>query len=50
MIKRPAAEIKNEDLYIALFHYAECDVHYECLLTGIRKLMGLGKFGEFKKD
>jgi hypothetical protein len=50
MIKRPAAEIKNEDLYIGLFHFAECDVHHECLLTGVRKCMGLGKYGEFKKD
>ena len=50
MIKRSAAEIKDEDLYVGLFHYAECDVHYECLLTGLRKRMGLGKYGEFKKD
>ena len=48
MIKKPASEIKPEDLYIALFHFAECDVHYECLLTGVRGLMGLGRFGEFK--
>ncbi|MBO7214844.1 MAG: hypothetical protein J6V66_05045, partial [Clostridia bacterium] len=50
MIKRPAAEIKEEDLHIGLFHFAECDVHHECLLTGVRKVMGLGKYGEFKKD
>lgn len=50
IIKRPASEIKDEDLYIGLFHFAECDVHHECLLTGLRKRMGLGKYGEFKKD
>ena len=48
MIKRPASEINPEDLWVGLFHFAECDVHYECLLTGVRKLMGLGKYGEFK--
>lgn len=31
-----------------LFHYAECEVHHECLLTGLRKKLKLGKFGEFK--
>ena len=41
--------VNDEDLSIALFHYAECEVHHECLLTGLRKLMELGKFGEFKK-
>ncbi len=34
---------------LQLFHFAECDVHYECLLTGMRKKLGLGKYGEFKK-
>jgi hypothetical protein len=48
MIKRPASEINPDDLWIGLFHFAECDVHHECLLTGIRKAMKLGKYGEFK--
>ena len=28
----------------ALLGYAECEVHRECLLTGIRKRLGLGKY------
>ena len=31
-----------------LFHFAECEVHRECLLTGLRKKLGRGKWGEFK--
>lgn len=30
----------------ALLGYAECEVHRECLLTGIRKRLGLGKYAE----
>lgn len=29
----------------ALLGFAECEVHRECLLTGIRKRLGLGKYG-----
>lgn len=32
-----------------LYHFAECEVHRETLITGLRKLYGLGKYGEFKK-
>lgn len=29
----------------ALLGYAECEVHRESLLVGIRKRLGLGKYG-----
>ena len=43
----PSEEELNERL-IPLFHFAECDVHHECLITGLRAVGGLGKYGEFK--
>lgn len=46
---RPTEEELQERL-LCLFHYAECEVHHECLLTGLRALGGYGKYGEFKKD
>lgn len=44
----PSDEELSEKL-IPLFHFAECDVHHECLLVGLRAKGGLGKYGEFKK-
>lgn len=41
-------EKELEERLIALFHYAECDVHNECLLTGLRAKGKLGKYGEFE--
>ena len=38
--------ITDEDLSVSLFHFAECEVHRECLITGLRKKLGLGKYGE----
>lgn len=43
----PTEEELNK-LLIPLFHYAECEVHRECLITGLRELGKLGKYGEFK--
>ncbi len=39
-------EMDENDIPISLFHYAECEVHRECLITGIRKKLRLGRFGE----
>lgn len=41
-------ELELKERLIPLFHYAECEVHHECLLTGLRAKGGFGKFGEFK--
>lgn len=38
-------ELKNQLIY--LFHFAECDVHSECLITGLRAKGKFGKYGEF---
>ncbi len=43
------SETELSERLIALFHYAECDVHNECLLTGLRAKGKLGKYGEFDK-
>lgn len=43
-------EEELQRLAIPLFHYAECDVHHECLLVGMRAKAKLGKYGEFKKQ
>ena len=48
MGKVPTEEEFNK-VGMQLFHCAECEVHRECLLTGLRKRFGLGKFGEFDK-
>ena len=45
---KPSEEELKQKL-ICLFHYAECEVHHECLLTGLRALGGLGRYGEFEK-
>ncbi|MBQ4098106.1 MAG: hypothetical protein IJC72_02240, partial [Clostridia bacterium] len=42
--------VDDTDLNLSLFHYAECDVHHEGLVTGLRRYFKLGKYGEFKKD
>lgn len=42
-------EEELNDRLIVLFHYAECEVHRECLMTGLRVKGGLGKYGEFKE-
>lgn len=49
MIGKEPTEEDLSKVGMQLFHYAECEVHNECLLTGLRKKFGLGKFGEFKK-
>lgn len=46
--KKPTEEDLNK-VGLQLFHCAECEVHRECLLTGLRKLFKLGKYGEFDK-
>lgn len=33
---------------IGWFHFAECEVHHECLITGLRAKGKLGRFGEFQ--
>lgn len=45
----PSDEELGEKL-IPLFHFAECDVHHECLVAGLRAKGKLGRFGEFTKD
>lgn len=44
--KKPTKEDLDK-VGLQLFHCAECEVHRECLLTGLRKLFKLGKYGEF---
>jgi poly-gamma-glutamate synthesis protein (capsule biosynthesis protein) len=34
----------------AIFSYMECEVHREMLITGLRKKLGLGIYGEFPKE
>lgn len=46
--KKPTDE-ELDKVGLQLFHCAECEVHRECLLAGLRKYFGLGKYGEFKK-
>ncbi len=46
--KVPTEEDLNK-VGLQLFHCAECEVHRECLLTGLRKRFKLGKYGEFDK-
>ena len=49
MLGHEPSEEELNDLLIPLFHFAECEVHRECLITGLRKKGKLGRFGEFKK-
>lgn len=44
--KKPTKEDLDK-VGLQLFHCAECEVHRECLLLGLRKLFRLGKYGEF---
>ncbi len=41
---------EGEEPRISWFHFAECDVHHESLLVGMRKKLGLGKYGEFADE
>ena len=47
MLGHMPSEEELKDQLIFLFHFAECDVHNECLITGLRAKGELGKYGEF---
>ena len=49
MLGKKPTEEDLDKVGLQLFHCAECEVHRECLLIGLRKLFKLGKYGEFEK-